>query len=184
VNPATKLRILAINGSTLTESSNKRVLEFLKEHHFKEDDFEIYSAIDTLPHFNPALDGESLPSEIKELRAAIKEADAVIFCSPEYVFSLPGSFKNALDWLVSTVLLSEKPCAMIIAAASGKKAFEQLELILNTLQVKMIPSSQLLISGVKGKFDKNGQLTDEKLADSLNQLCESIKEISKKPRSI
>jgi len=48
----------------------------------------------------------------------------------------------------------------------------------------MIPSSQLLISGVKGKFDKNGQLTDEKLADSLNQLCESIKEISKKPRSI
>jgi len=183
VNSANKLRILAINGSTLADSSNKRLLEYLKDHHFKEDDFRIYSAIDKLPHFSPSLDKEPLPEAIVEFRRAMEEADAVIFCSPEYVFSLPGSFKNALDWLVSTVLLSDKPGAMIIAAASGKKAFEQLELILNTLQVRMPPGTQLLVSGIKGKIDAEGKITDEKLTNGLNHMSQALKEFNKNPLS-
>jgi len=134
-----------------------------------------------LPHFNPALDKEPLPASIAKFRSAIDEADALIFCSPEYVFSLPGSFKNALDWLVSTVILSDKPCAMINAAASGAKASDQLELILNTLQVKRNTHTQLLVSGVKGKVDMASNIKDTGLRMSLEILSNSLKEISKNP---
>ena len=49
------------------------------------------------------------PASVIEFRNALSGCDGVILCSPEYVFSLPGSFKNALDWLVSTTVLFQKP---------------------------------------------------------------------------
>ncbi len=61
-----------------------------------------------------------------------------------------------LEWLVATTLLSQKPTALIVASASGEKAMESLELIVKTLGASISGNSKLLLSGIKGKLDANG----------------------------
>jgi len=99
-----KKKILAISGSTKKNSSNNSILEFISESYKELLEVKIYDDIDKLPHFNPDLDNESLPSIITDLRNHIQSADGIIICTPEYVFSLPGSLKNAIEWNVSTTV--------------------------------------------------------------------------------
>jgi hypothetical protein len=73
-----------------------------------------------LPHFNPDDDGECLAPAVEELRWAIGDADAVVFCTPEYAGALPGSFKNLLDWTVGGAEMYRKPVAWINVAAVGR----------------------------------------------------------------
>jgi len=58
---------------------------------------EVFADCAVLPHFNPDDDHEPLPAAVVGLRAAIADADAVLFCTPEYAGTLPGSLKNLLD---------------------------------------------------------------------------------------
>ena len=71
-------------------------------------------------------------------RKSIEEADAVLICTPEYVFSLPGILKNALEWTVSTTVFSDKPTALLTASSSGEKAHESLLLVMKTLGLSLI----------------------------------------------
>jgi chromate reductase len=77
----------------------------------------IYGGLGDLPHFNPDDDREPLHPAVAELRAAIKAADALLFCTPEYAGGLPGSFKNLLDWTVGGGEMDRKPVAWINAAS-------------------------------------------------------------------
>lgn len=169
-----KKRILGISGSTKAKSSNKAMLRYLAQQYADQIDLEIWDGIDKIPHFNPDLDNETPPETIADFRNKIEEADGVLICTPEYVFSLPGSLKNALDWLVSTVVFSEKPTAMIVAAASGEKAFESLSLILRTIQAKMPDTSKLLIKGGEGKVNAEGELIDPKTIQNLQTVMISL----------
>ena len=130
-------KILAISGSTRAESVNLYILQAIAEMYKHAADFVIYSEIDKLPHFNPDLDKDPLPETVIDLRKKIEAADAVLICTPEYVFSLPGSFKNAIEWMVSTTLFTDKPAALITASSSGQKAHEALNLVMRTVGVKL-----------------------------------------------
>jgi NAD(P)H-dependent FMN reductase len=79
-----------------------------------------YQGLGALPHFNPDLDQDPLPVEVAELRAAVSRADALLICTPEYAGTLPGSFKNLLDWTVGGTETSDKPAAWINAAGPGR----------------------------------------------------------------
>ncbi|MEQ9307269.1 MAG: NADPH-dependent FMN reductase [Marinoscillum sp.] len=166
-------KVLAISGSTRKNASSHLILKVIQQEFKDQLSIDMYSAIDRLPHFNPDLDNENPPKEILDLRSKLIAADGVIFCTPEYVFSLPGSLKNAIEWNVSTTILSQKPVAIIVAAASGEKAFESLDLILNTLEARIAHASKLLIKGVKGKFN-NGNLTDTLTFESLKSVMNSL----------
>ncbi len=77
---------------------------------------EPYRGLASLPAFNPDLDtGEAalLPSEVAELHQAVGRADALIISSPEYAHGVPGSLKNALDWLVGSLEFPGKPVALL-----------------------------------------------------------------------
>ena len=113
-----------------------------------------------------ALPVSRVPTVVQQLREKVAAADAVIICSPEYVFSLPGILKNALEWLVSTTLLTGKPTGLLIAAASGEKALEQLGLILKTLGANYSAETVLLIKGIKGKI-LDGIIDDPDLIEKL-----------------
>ncbi len=63
------------------------------------------------------LDGENPPEAVLAFRKQIAAADGVLICTPEYVFTLPGSLKNALEWCVSTTIFSQKPTGLITASA-------------------------------------------------------------------
>lgn len=135
---------------------------------------ELFEGIDTLPHFNPDLDNEHLPKTVESFREKIAKAEGIIICTPEYVFSLPGSLKNALEWNVSTTLFSKKPMALIVAAASGEKAMESLNLIMTTLEANIAEKSKLLIRGAKGKVDAQGNIMDVTTVDQIDQLVKSF----------
>ncbi len=108
-----KKKIFAICGSTRAQSANLKLLRAIAE--MTKDLFciEIFEGLAQLPHFNPDLSIENTPDEVVAFRQKIAEADAVLVCTPEYVFSMPGSLKNALEWTVSTVVFSGKPAGLI-----------------------------------------------------------------------
>ena len=171
----TKKKIVAISGSTRKNSSNERILRVIADLYQEELAVEIYNQLDILPYFNPYLEKESLPVGVINFRNLIEAADGVIICTPEYVFSLPGALKNALEWTVSTTVFSYKPVAFIVAAASGEKAFESLDLILITLVQKEVKaSSKLLIQGGKSKINEAGKFTDEKVLDNIKTIVDSL----------
>jgi NAD(P)H-dependent FMN reductase len=61
----------------------------------------VYDRIAELPIFSPDREGSSTPKPVTEFTKAIDQADGLIFASPEYVRSIPGGLKNAIDWMVS-----------------------------------------------------------------------------------
>jgi chromate reductase, NAD(P)H dehydrogenase (quinone) len=167
-------RILAISGSTRRNSSNELILKFITEQYADRMEVELYEGIDTLPHFNPDLDKNSPPRAVEGFRKKIQVADGVLICTPEYVFSLPGSLKNAIEWTVSTTVFSDRPTAFIVASTSGESAFESLTLIMDTIQAKVAENARLLIQGVKGKVSTTGQITDAPTLDGITTLVESF----------
>lgn len=167
-------RILAISGSTKSTSTSHLILKFIAEAYKDLLEVELYTEIATLPHFNPELEGDMLPAEVASFRQKIEQAEGVLFCTPEYVFSLPGSLKNAIEWNVSTTLFSHKPVALIVAAASGMKAFESLALIMTTIESILPDTSKLLIQGAKGKIDLEGKIKNQVLQTQIKEVLASL----------
>ena len=82
----------------------------------------LYEGLSGLPAFNPDDDRDPLPPPASDLRREIGASDAVVFCTPEYAGTLPGSFKNLLDWTVGGGEMYGKPAAWINVAAPGRGA--------------------------------------------------------------
>lgn len=169
--------ILAISGSTRADSSNAQLLRIMAALAGDRWSVTYYDQLDQLPHFNPNLDHGNVPEPVSALRQQIEAADGIIICTPEYVFSLPGSLKNLLEWLVSTTLLTDKPTALITASASGEKAHEALQLVVGTLQARFTPATTLLISGIRGKLAPDGHLTDATVEAAITQLVEAFTDL-------
>ena len=99
-----------------------------------------YDGIGRLPHFTPDLDRPDgdLPAEVAAFRASIAAADALIIASPEYAHGIPGSFKNALDWLVGGPEFPGKPIMLVHAAARGTHARAALREVLTTMSGQVL----------------------------------------------
>ncbi|KAF2330415.1 NADPH-dependent FMN reductase [Flavobacterium ginsenosidimutans] len=171
---STKTKILAITGSTRKNSSNFKILNYISKHFQSEFEVEIFEDLASLPHFNPDLDIENPPKEIASFRNKIKDADGVIICTPEYVFSLPGSLKNALEWCVSTTIFSNKKAGLITASASGEMGHEQLLLVMKTLEANFDDKTQLLIQGIRGKVNAEGEIIDSGTAEALQNFTKNL----------
>ena len=169
-----KRKILAISGSTRKGSSNESILKFIATKYQDLVEVELYDDIDKLPYFNPDLDTETPPKLVIEFRNSIANADGILICTPEYVFSLPGILKNAIEWNVSTTLFSNKPVAFIVASASGEKAFESLNLVLTTIESTIAEDSKLLIQGAKGKIGTESKIIDNATQESIGKLVNSL----------
>ena len=172
-----KKKVLAIIGSTRANSSNLRLVKCIKN--MTSDIFEMYifNEIDTLPHFNPDLDKEDPPESIVHFRKLISEADGVLICTPEYVFTLPGSLKNALEWCVSTTIFSQKPTGLITASANGMMGHESLQLVMKTIEANFTEETTLLISGISGKINMENEITHPQTTLLIHNFIESFLKI-------
>lgn len=112
--------ILLLSGSLRAASSNETVLRTARAAAPAHVRTVLYEGLADLPHFNPDDDAEPLPGPVAALRAAIAGAAAVLICTPEYAGTLPGSFKNLLDWTVGGTEICDKPVAWVNAAAPGR----------------------------------------------------------------
>jgi NAD(P)H-dependent FMN reductase len=159
--------IFAISGSLRSGSSNHNILRFLGEHIPADITYNIYENLAQIPPFDPGLDNEDPPKPITELRSAIANADAIIICTPEYAFGVPGQLKNALDWLVSSSTLVDKPVSLITASSSGEYAHPSLLRTLGALSANVIEDACLLIPFIRAKMDGEGNIRDEVVKQEL-----------------
>ena len=162
-----KKNILAIIGSASSNSTNLKLVEKIASLTINEFNLTIFNDLKTLPHFDPELSSNNPPKQIIELRKNIDQADGIIICTPEYIFSIPSGLKNAIEWCISTTIFTDKSIGLITASANGQKGHEELQLIMKTAMAKFTNETTLLIQGVKGKFDDQGNLSD---LNTLKQL--------------
>jgi len=172
-----KKNIFIIIGSASSNSANEKlVVNFAK---LTNDFFNltVFNGLKTLPHFDPELSVDNPPKEIVEFRNKIKSADGIIICSPEYVFSIPSGLKNAIEWCVSTTIFTDKPTGIITASADGQKGHEELQLIMKTVMAKFTDETTLLISGIKGKLNEQGQITEAKTKINFTKFIEAYQKL-------
>ena len=119
------MHVVGISGSLQAKSTTAAVLAAIGELVVTSElaagppTFERANGLAELPHFNPDLDVEPLPSTVAAWRATLGAADAVVIATPEYAHSFPGALKDALDWIVGSGDLYEKPILLVTASGSG-----------------------------------------------------------------
>ena len=116
------MNILALSGSLRAGSANVRLLEAVKLLAPAGASVTIRGPLDDLPHFNPDIEEAGLPPVAAALRAAVGSCDALLISSPEYAHGVPGVMKNALDWLVGGMEMTDKPVALLNATPPGEYA--------------------------------------------------------------
>lgn len=143
------MRILAISGSLRAVSSNTALVQAAALLAPPNVEVILYTGLGELPHFNPDLDTETPPSAVADFRAKLRAAAGVLICSPEYVHGVPGTLKNALDWIVSSGELMNKPLALVNISPRSTFAQAQLTEILTTMMARIIPeaSPELPLAG-------------------------------------
>lgn len=115
-------RVLLISGSLRSRSINSAVLRTAWSVAPEGVVAGLYDGLAGLPAFNPDDDVEPGHPAVAELRRRIREADAVLFSTPEYAGALPGSFKNLLDWTIGddrAGSIYQKPVAWFNASPRG-----------------------------------------------------------------
>lgn len=137
------MRVLTLCGSLRAHSSNRAILHAFAElarPEFSVDHFEDLAA---LPHFNPDhdLDDATVPPAVAAFRREIFAADLLVISTPEYAHGLPGSFKNALDWLVSQPPFEGKPIVILDAGRGSTHALDSLREILRTMSARLLESA-------------------------------------------
>ncbi|MEH2227196.1 NADPH-dependent FMN reductase [Nostoc sp.] len=101
----------------------------------------------------------------------------ILFSTPEYAYGMPGVLKNALDWIVPSGELVDKPVATISASPSelgGSKAHASLMLTLTALAANLVKGGSATIPFVGKKLNANGELTDMNTLQSLKFLLDAL----------
>jgi chromate reductase, NAD(P)H dehydrogenase (quinone) len=116
---ATPVRILLVSGSTRAGSTNTAALKTMRALAPEGVIADLYDGLVDLPAFVPDADAGDPPA-VAALRHRLAAADGVVFCTPEYAGTLPGSLKNLLDWTVGGADLYGKPVAWLNVADAGR----------------------------------------------------------------
>ena len=169
-----KKNILGICGSASRNSANLSILKWIAESNKPNFNLEIIDYLAKLPHYKTELTDKNIPAQIVDFRNKIKNADGVLICTPEYIFSIPSGLKNMIEWCVSTSVFSDKPIGLITASANGEKGHEELKLIMQTVQTKFMNETTLLIKEVKGKINKDGKIIDKQTEFELKKFVRSF----------
>ncbi|MFP2768136.1 NADPH-dependent FMN reductase [Oceanisphaera sp. KMM 10153] len=175
---SSKTRIVAFSGSLRKDSYNTAAIRIAIEMAPTECDIELLD-ISKLPLYNQELDGDKVPPEVLQLAEKVITADAILFSTPEYNYSVPGVLKNAIDWLSrqKPQPFAGKPAAIMSSSMSqlgGARAQYHLRQIMIYLDVHFVNKPEVMIAGAHEKFDSHGQLADATTRDFIGQLVTAL----------
>ena len=160
-------QVLGIAGSLRSGSYNRSLLRAAAELGPPGMQVVMFERLGEIPLFNEDLEAKGDPKPVAALKTAIKEADALLFATPEYNYGVPGPLKNAIDWAsrpAASTPLKGKP-ALIIGASPGPGGTVRAQLALRqTLvytQTWALPGPEFALQRCAEKFDSSGQLTDD-----------------------
>src|SRR5436309_9317995 len=177
------MRILGISGSLRRDSQNTMLLRAAAELLPPGDELVLWDGLKDVPPYDQDDDVEPAPAAVAALRAAVDEADAVLFATPEYNSSVPGALKNALDWAsrpLAANVFRNKPVAVIGSSAGmfgAVWAQAELRKVLAAMGAR-VADVEVAVGHATEKFDGEGLLLDDEvrreLADSLATLRSEV----------
>jgi chromate reductase, NAD(P)H dehydrogenase (quinone) len=168
------MHILAISGSLRAASSNTAVLRAAALLAPSDVAVTLCDAIAQLPHFNPDLDIAPPPAAVQSWRAAISASDALLISAPEYAHGLPGALKNALDWLVSGVEMTDKPVGLINTTQFAMYAPAALAETLRTIGARVIPDACLTFTQAIRSVSAESICADAAHASQLRHVIDAL----------
>lgn len=177
------IRILGIVGSLRKDSYNRFALQAAQE---LVSDGAVLDLIEL--HQIPVFDQDSElapPASVIEFKRRILAADAILFATPEYNYSLPGGLKNAIDWASrpygESVWLG-KPAA-VMGASTGNlgtaRAQYHLRQILVAQDMPMVSQPEVMIGNAAQRFDRDGKLTDQATRQLIGKLMAALLQLTK-----
>jgi chromate reductase len=175
--------ILTLCGSLRTQSSNRSLLGAAGRIAPVGVAFDHYTAIDRLPHFNPDIEHTALPVEVADLRRRVGAADAILISCPEYARGIPGSFKNALDWLVGGHEFPGKPIALFNASPRASDAQAALRLVLTTMSGRVIDEASIAVALLAKSRDAEAIAADPDMRPILERGLAALLAAMEPPQS-
>lgn len=160
------IRILGICGSLRAQSINRGLLRAAIELKPADMVIDTFDDLALIPPYNADHDGENPHASVTALKDAIKQADGVLFVTPEYNYSVPGQLKNAIDWASRGGLhspLRGKPCAIMGTSPgiSGTMRMQHhLRQILVFTDSPVLAQPEVILPKSAERFDANQNLTD------------------------
>jgi chromate reductase, NAD(P)H dehydrogenase (quinone) len=172
------VKILGFAGSLREASYNRSLLRAAQELVPKDAKLEIFD-LDGMPLFNQDL--ENQPTEkVKEFKAKIRAADAILIATPEYNYSIPGVLKNAIDCASRPYgdnAFEHKPVAIMgasIGMAGTARAQYHLRQSFVFLTCFALNQPEVMVPFAQDKIDKDGNVTDEKTREKIRELLENL----------
>jgi chromate reductase len=174
------MKILGIPGSVRKQSYNLGALRAAQQLAPAGVTIDIFD-LNGIPVYNQDLDATP-PARVTEFKAAIRAADAILFATAEYNYSIPGVLKNAIDWASRPYGDSAwvgKPAA-IMGATVGQlgtaRAQYHLRQVMVFLNMPVLNQPEVMIASAGTRFDKDGNLTDEPTKDFIRKQIEALVE--------
>jgi len=175
---STALKLLGIAGSLRKGSYNRGALRTAQELAPESLSIETFD-LQGIPPFNG--DQESPPPErVVRLKAAVRAADAILFATPEFNYSIPGVLKNAIDWAsrpYGDSAWEGKPVALMGASPGNlgtARAQYHLRQVFVFLNMFPLNRPEVMISNADEKFDDQGNLTDQATRERIGKLLVSL----------
>ncbi|MGA8581519.1 MAG: NAD(P)H-dependent oxidoreductase [Bryobacteraceae bacterium] len=172
------MTILGIAGSLRKGSLNKAALRAALALAPEGVRVEVFD-LDGIPVYNQD-DETSPPARVAELKARVRAADAILFVTPEFNYSIPGVLKNAIDWgsrPYGDSCWEGKPVA-VMGASPGPfgtaRAQYHLRQCFVFLDMHPLNKPEVMIGGAAQKFDAAGNLTDEHTRQSIQNLLTAL----------
>ncbi len=170
--------ILGFAGSLRKGSFNKALLRAALELLPEDVKLDVFD-LDGIPPYNQDLENQPV-QKVKEFKAKIKAADAILIATPEYNYSIPGVLKNAIDCASRPYgdnAFAHKPVA-IMGAAPGMlgtaRAQYHLRQCFVFLSCFALNQPEVMVSFAQEKIDKDGKVTDQKTRELIKQLLENL----------
>jgi chromate reductase len=173
-----KVSILGFAGSLRKGSYNRALLRAALEMVPEDAKLEIFD-LEGIPPFNQDLESQP-PDKVKEFKAKIRAADAILIVTPEYNYSMPGVLKNAIDVASRPYgdnAFDGKPVAMMGASVGMMgTARAQYHLRQSCVFLNMYPMNrpEVMVPLANEKIDSNGRVTDPKTREKIKELLESL----------
>lgn len=175
---AEQITILGIAGSLRKDSYNKGAMRAAEQLCPQGAKIEAYD-IAGLPLFNQDEERNPTP-KVTEFKQKIRAADAILICTPEYNYGVPGVLKNALDVASRPYgdnAWNGKPVAIMSAALSmggGVRAQYQLRQSFVFLNMDAVVQPEVAIGNATQRFDEKSNLTDETSKKLIGQLLQAL----------